>query len=64
MKQSEVIKHAREMAKNNGLTFKVDHTCKINSKTAYKIINRSTGLVYKNMRAMTLTTAYGNLCAM
>ena len=64
MKKNEIIKHARELARNAGLTFKVDSTCTINGKAAYKIVNRETGLTHKTWSAMTLAAAYETLCAM
>ncbi len=64
MKTNEVIKHARELARNANLTFKVDNSCRANGATDYKIVSRETGIVHKNWKAMNLSSAYETLCGM
>ena len=59
--QKDMLKEARLIARDNGLTLKVDNTCYINGKTAYKIVDRKTGIIVKNWSAMTLNCAYQTL---
>ncbi len=64
MTNNEIIKEARKLAKEAGLTFKVDNSCTLNGGTLYKITNRRTGILHENWDAMPLMSAYETLLAM
>lgn len=59
MSHNNTLSYCRDVAANNGLTFKVDNTLTINGFTAYKFINRKSGLTV--MSNCTISSAYENV---
>jgi hypothetical protein len=59
LNHNKTLSYCRDVAANNGLTFKVDKTLIINGFTAYKFINRKSGLTV--MSNCTIGSAFENV---